>query len=144
MKFLIEIFATYFYIGYLPASGTFATLATMPLVFLFSKQTLYLQIFIVILIFFCGVRISSLAEKYYEKKDDSKIVVDEMLGFLISMWGINILQIKHLVIGFLLFRFLDITKIGFKKTQKISSGLGIMIDDIIAAVITNIILRLTL
>ncbi|MFQ3675669.1 MAG: phosphatidylglycerophosphatase A [Endomicrobiia bacterium] len=143
MKF-IELISTFFFIGYLPAGGTFATLATLPLILLLSKQNFYVQILFIIITFLLGVKVSSLAEKYFNKKDDRRIVIDEVVGFLVAMVGLNVESINIFIIALLLFRFFDITKVGFKKIQKISSGLGIMTDDIIAGLLTNIILRIFL
>ena len=143
MKF-IELVATFFFIGYLPAGGTFATLATLPFVFLLLKQNFYIQILFITITFLFGIKISSLAEKFFNKKDDNKIVIDEVVGFLVSIVGLSVNSIHIFIIAFLLFRFFDITKLGFKKVQKISSGLGVMIDDIIAGLLTNFILRLFL
>jgi phosphatidylglycerophosphatase A len=141
---LIELVSTFFFIGYLPASGTFATLATFPIAMLLSKQKLEVQILVLVTIILCGIKISSLAEKYFGKKDDKRIVVDEVCGFLVATVGLPIDSINIIILTFLIFRFFDITKLGFKKVQKISSGLGIMIDDIISGLITNFILRLFL
>lgn len=143
MKF-IELISTFFFIGYLPAGGTFATLATLPIGLLLLKQNFYIQILFIIITFLLGIKVSSLAEKYFNKKDDKKIVVDEVVGFLVAIAGFPMDSINIFIMAFLLFRFFDITKIGFKKIQKISSGLGIMIDDIIAGLLTNFILRLFL
>ncbi|MCS7231493.1 MAG: phosphatidylglycerophosphatase A [Elusimicrobiota bacterium] len=143
-KFLIEILATYFYIGYLPSAGTLATLASFPLVFLFDKLSFLIKLVIIILFLSVSVYISSLAEKNFCNKDDRRIVIDEVVGFLISMFNIR-LSFLNLMMGFFIFRFLDIFKIfGFKKLQKLPSGWGILIDDIFAGILTNISLKLIL
>ena len=74
-------------------------------------------------------------------KDSPSIVIDEIAGFLIAMflipfaWG-------YLVAGFILFRFFDILKPWpLKKLQEIPGGPGVMLDDIGAAVYTNVILQ---
>ena len=74
-------------------------------------------------------------------KDSPSIVIDEIAGFLIAVflvpfaWG-------YVVAGFILFRFFDILKPWpLKRLQDVPGGPGVMLDDIGAAVYTNVILQ---
>jgi phosphatidylglycerophosphatase A len=74
-------------------------------------------------------------------KDSPSIVIDEIAGFLVSMflipfaWG-------SVIAGFILFRFFDILKPWpLDRLQDIPGGPGVMLDDIGAAVYTNVILQ---
>lgn len=76
-------------------------------------------------------------------KDSPSIVIDEIAGFLTAMflipfaWG-------SMVAGFILFRFFDILKPWpLKRVQEIHGGPGVMLDDIGAAVYTNVILQIS-
>jgi len=144
LKLIIEIISTLFFIGYLPASGTFATLSTLPLVILLNKFSVWINIIFLLLFIIFNIIISSLAESIvYLKKDDPKIVIDEMAGFLIAMFGIDVSKIHLLFFGFIIFRILDISKIGMiKNIQKLPCGLGIVGDDFVCGILTNIILRI--
>jgi len=144
LKLIIEIIATLFFIGYLPASGTFATLSSLPLVIKLNKFSVLFNIIFLLLFIIFSVVFSSLAETIvFIKKDDRRIVIDEMVGFLVSMFAIDISKIHLILIGFVIFRILDISKIGMlKSVQKLPSGFGIVADDFICGVLTNISLRI--
>jgi phosphatidylglycerophosphatase A len=93
------------------------------------------------------VWVSDYAEKHIFKiKDAPHIVIDETVGFLIAMTSFtfdrSLESIKYLVIGFILFRAFDIFKpYPIKDSQKIEGGFGIVIDDFLAAVYTNLFLQ---
>lgn len=141
MNFIIKLFSTIFFLGYLPAGGTFASLVAVPIVILLSHQYLTYTIFLLLTIIF-SIPISSQAEKMFFKKDDRRIVIDEFCGFLLAMYGISIEHRLTIFVGFVLYRMLDIIKPGFRSLQKLSGGIGIVIDDLISGIITNIFLRL--
>jgi phosphatidylglycerophosphatase A len=143
LKIVIEILSTIFFVGYLPASGTFATLVSFPIVLLMSKLSFIYQTIIVFILVLFGIFFSSYAEKVFNKKDDSRIVIDEFVGFLVACTGVNISDISILLVSFLLFRIFDIFKFGMiGKLQKLPGGLGIMMDDIVAGIITNFFVRI--
>ena len=142
------LFATFFYVGYFPyGPGTAGTFAAMILYFIFLHNLNFLYyIILCIVLFFAGVFFSSRAEKIIGKKDPSEVVIDEVAGYLITMLGAlgAPFSIPYVLIGFLLFRIFDIIKpfpVGFAD-KHIGGGIGIMLDDIIAAVISAVLLRL--
>ena len=153
---IIEIIGSYCYIGYLKASGTFATIATIPItiaaIYLSQKyNNLILPIF-TILLTIISIPISSYLEKYYQEKDPHKVVIDEVVGYFVAILFFdlpNIVDINNLrffayffVLSFLLFRFFDVVKVfPANISQKLPGGWGIVIDDIIAGIYTNIVLH---
>jgi phosphatidylglycerophosphatase A len=80
-----------------------------------------------------------------KKKDASQIVMDEIVGMLITMIGIPVTP-YWLLVGFLLFRLLDIVKPSPAKyfDEKVTGGWGVMMDDVVAGIYGNIILHLML
>ncbi len=144
MKFVIEIIATLFFIGYLPAGGTFASLFSFPFVIWINTQNIFVKFIFIFIFGFVSVIVSGFAEKeIFKKKDDKKIVVDEMFGFIVAMLEIETKNLGVLFLGFFIFRILDIYKLSLiKKIQNLNSGLGIVADDFLCGVITNIILRI--
>lgn len=137
-----KILSTFFYIGYLPASGTFATLATIPLIFLIKKYFNPFYLTFVLIFFIFSLYVSDKAEKIFNKKDTKEIVIDEVLGFL-SVFIFNDFNLFNIILGFLLFRILDIFKPGMiSKVQNIKGGYGIVLDDALAGLITSILLYL--
>ena len=143
MKIIIELLSTIFFVGYLPASGTFATLASFPVVILILKLNFVYQLIIIFVSILFSIFLSTYAEKVFNKKDDSKIVIDEFIGFLVASAGSDVSNIQILLVTFLLFRILDILKFGIiNKLQNLPGGLGVMADDIFVGIITNFVIRL--
>ncbi|MEN3013386.1 MAG: phosphatidylglycerophosphatase A [Endomicrobiia bacterium] len=140
----IEILSSFFYIGYLPASGTFATVASFFLVVLLYQLNIFFRIFIILFFIISGIYFSGSAESIFKNKDDKRIVIDEIVGFLIAMLGFYP-TFLNLILCFLLFRFFDISKFFvLNKLQKLPYGVGIMFDDILAGFFANVILKFIL
>ncbi len=140
-----KIIATVFFIGYFPfAPGTVASLFAMIILFIFKFSDI--SIFIMLIItFILGIISSDKMEKQTNKKDPSYVVIDEFAGYLTSVFLIP-LNIQNLLLAFLFFRFFDILKPPPIKQieKKVKGGLGIMIDDIIAGAMSNLLLRIFL
>lgn len=87
-----------------------------------------------------GIFVCEIAEKELGKKDDSRIVFDEIVGQWIAIASFSG---YYLFIGFLLFRFFDILKPPpIKQLQKFHGGVGIMLDDLLAGGIVWVLLNL--
>ena len=95
------------------------------------------------LIFFLGVLLAWKAERSWSL-DDRRITIDEMVGMWLSVVWLPV-TIPVLVGAFFLFRFFDIIKpLGIGHMQKLPHGWGVMMDDILAGIYTNIIIRILL
>ena len=141
---LNTLFVTVFGVGFSPkAPGTFGTLATIPLWFLVSKFHIIFYMLFTFALVIAGIFASQYYETYTHKHDSKEIVIDEVAGFLITMMWLPITW-QSVVIGFVLFRFFDIVKPGPIKMldQKIKGGVGVMIDDVVAGIICNLILQI--
>ena len=127
------------------APGTLGTVVAVPLVCL--QLLLSTEVFLVfVLIFVLGaVYVASVAEKQMDGTDDPSIVVDEMAGFLIAMAYVP-LTVWSMLAGFVLFRAFDIFKPPPVNTveRKFSGGLGIVGDDLVAGLMTNVLLQLAI
>ncbi len=139
---LYKLIATVFFIGYLPfASGTAASALAMFILFLLkpSSGTSFL---LLVLSFLFGTYSAHKIEKNSNKTDPSYVVVDEFTGYLTSVVWIPH-NIQNLLIALVIFRFFDILKPPpIRQIEKITSGgFAIMIDDVIAGAITNILMR---
>jgi phosphatidylglycerophosphatase A len=143
-NFLIKITSTFFYVGYLPLiPGTFGSAAGLVLFYLVRKDQ-FLQLWLMLCCLGLGFSFSGSAERIFAKKDAPFIVIDEVSGMLISLIFIPY-DLKLMIIAFLLFRILDTLKpypAGW--LQRLKGSRGIMIDDIVAGIYTNIILQLAL
>jgi phosphatidylglycerophosphatase A len=144
MKHFILLLATGFGVGYSPiAPGTLGTLVAIPVYYFLSNITSPIYEITVIGFFFLSVWISENAEAFFGKKDDQRIVIDEIIGFLVTMLWVP-KMLPFIIMGFFLFRFFDILK-PFpirRMERKLKGGFGVVLDDVLAGVYANIILHL--
>jgi phosphatidylglycerophosphatase A len=95
----------------------------------------------ILLVFFAGVWSSALVEKQWGK-DPNRVVVDELLGMWVSLYLVPF-NWKYFLAAFLIFRFFDIVKpLYIRKAEQLPSGWGIMADDLLAGIYTNLLLQL--
>jgi phosphatidylglycerophosphatase A len=140
---IIILFSSVFGVGYLKCiPGTFGGIIGFLLWMLFAPNRYVFQVFLLVVIFIVSVLFSSIAEIIYNKKDDQRIVIDEVAG---SWFSVAFLPKTLIVlsVGLLLFRVFDIGKPLFvKKLQKLKCGFGITLDDIAAGILVNVILQI--
>lgn len=143
MRNFLKHLATLFGVGRFPKGpGTAGTLATIPLVILLSHLGPVIYMAAVALLLPVGIMACEFYEQDNGGHDQKEIVIDEVLGFLITMVWLPMTW-QAIVIGFVLFRVLDITKplfIGLID-KKIQGGLGVMLDDVAAGVIASIVMQ---
>src|SRR5205814_1369684 len=91
--------------------------------------------------FFLSVVIADIAESALRSHDDSRIVIDEFIGYWVSVaflshrWQVGL-------VGFILFRLFDVWKpLGIKRLQNWSGGWGVVCDDVLAGLYANLCLR---
>ena len=146
--------ASFFYAGFFPyGPGTVGSVAAFLLyIFLLRFLNPFYYIVLCIIIFIAGVFVSSKASKISGLEDPSFVVIDEVLGYLAVMSGLLWMHFDffhiliYSLIGLLLFRIFDISKPLFIGTidKKIKGGLGIMLDDVAAALFSFIVLRIAI
>jgi phosphatidylglycerophosphatase A len=104
-----------------------------------APPPLLLSLIITIVTTLLGVWSSGVVEKIWGK-DPSRVVIDEVAGMCISLLFIPV-QLKYVITALVMFRFFDIVKPLFiRKMERFPSGWGIMMDDILAGVYTNILM----
>jgi len=141
---IYKVIATVFFIGYCPvAPGTVASAFAMALLWIFKPdETIILLILLSSLIL--GTVASEKVAKQANEKDPSYIVIDEFAGYLTAVFFLP-MSWQILLAGFVLFRFFDILKPPpVKQTEKIGGGFGIMIDDFLAGLLSNLLIRVFL
>jgi len=141
-KFILFV-ATGCYSGKIPfAPGTFGTLAAIPfaLVFLVIPPLFY-GMYVTALIL-AAVYVSDQAEKLLGEKDPGCIVIDEIAGYVVTLSVVPV-NIYTIAAGFVLFRFFDIVKLGPVKyfEENFSGGAGIVLDDIMAGLLSAVVLK---
>jgi|TARA_B110000977_G_C10992173_1_gene460364 phosphatidylglycerophosphatase A len=125
------------------APGTFGTLLAVPLYLLLSQLSLLPYILVVVIAFAIGIYLCGRTATDLGVHDHPGIVWDEFVGFWITMIAAPAGWL-WVVIGFILFRLFDIWKpwpIRFFD-KNVESGLGIMIDDVLAGIYALLVLQL--
>lgn len=139
---LYHIIATVGFAGYSPyAPGTVGTAAGALLIFLLRPSDTGLVIFLIPLLV-AGVLACHRTEKILGK-DSGHIVIDEFCGYFISVAFLP-KSTGYLVAAFFLFRFFDIVKPPPVRNAEryFSGGIGVMLDDVLAGIYTNICLQI--
>lgn len=144
MKSLSKILASFFGVGLIPkAPGTFGSLAALALVYTFRNfhDLTYVAVCIAFIIY--SIVVAEFYERMHGSHDAKLIVVDEVSGILVSFAFIP-MTTTYMIIGFSLFRFFDIWKpfpVGFID-RRWKGGFGVVMDDVVAGMMTNICLLL--
>jgi phosphatidylglycerophosphatase A len=149
MRTLILFLATGAYSGYAPvASGTVGTLVAIPLIFL-SAQLFSLSVILHLLVIVLTVAgtcwVAGVADRELGEHDSGKIVIDEIVGFLVATAAMEVTW-SQLFLAFFLFRLFDIVKPPPARffDQQVPGGIGVVLDDVCAGLYTNLIVRILL
>ena len=149
MKFkdnAVMFLATGCYLGQVPfAPGTFGSIFGLLLCFLLSGIHIASAIFITVLFIGGAMWISHAAAKVLKQEDPGCIVIDEMAGMMVTLIGLPF-NLFNAVTGFVVFRLLDILKPPPIRAleRQLPGGIGIVMDDVVAGTIGNIILRISI
>jgi phosphatidylglycerophosphatase A len=121
------------HVGRMP--GTLGSAAAFLILLLFGGINIFALIAVVLL----GTIAADLYAKEKGAGDPSEVVIDEVAGSWISMYG---LDVSSAIAAFFLFRVIDIVKpFPVDSAEKLSGGIGIMADDVCGGIIVNVILR---
>ena len=138
--------ATGFYVGRIPlAPGTFGSLMGLPFCFLFAGIQLPAAMVAVSLIIALAIWIAGAAAQTIGRPDPGCIVIDEIAGMVVTLIGLPF-NPTTVIVGFVLFRILDILKPYPIRLldKRLRGGVGIVADDVAAGFLANIILRILL
>ncbi|NPA40006.1 MAG: phosphatidylglycerophosphatase A [Thermodesulfobacteria bacterium] len=139
-NFIWVFISSWALIGFLPpCPGTWATLEAVLMFWFFRDLSILNQLLIVAGVTLVGIISSHLTSKILREKDPDLVVIDEVAGVWLGLVGK--LHAWEFVFGFIIFRAIDILKpFPIKRFEKLPGGFGIMIDDLIAGIFTNLIL----
>jgi phosphatidylglycerophosphatase A len=142
----VLILATGGYIGRIPkAPGTVGALLGLPIIYGLAQLRPALAVLLCIALITVAVWAAGAAERQLGTKDPGCIIIDEIAGMTVSLLGIP-LSIGTGAAGFLLFRFFDVLKpppVNLLE-RRLDGGWGIVMDDVAAGLIANIVLRIGL
>ena len=134
-------------IGYLPkAPGTWGSMTAAIIWYVlaeFIPDFQKYQLTIIIISAVAGIIVSEIVSRAGDK-DPKEVVIDEFVGMWIALiWLPH--SLKLIVIALILFRIFDIAKpFGIRRLEKIRGGMGIMMDDIAAGILSALILHLSI
>lgn len=138
-----EILATVGYVGrarYAP--GTMGTLVGIPLALGLMKLGPLLYMALAFALVLASIAIAEVHEQHLKTHDASEIVIDEVVGYVITLTWLP-LTWQTFALGFVLFRFLDVLK-PFPINvidRKVKGGFGVVLDDVAAGIIANVVLQ---
>lgn len=136
--------ATFGYIGYAPiAPGTFGSAAGLAIFFLLRLTGLpWMEPVAIVALFAAGAWAGNVAERYFGGIDPGPVVIDEVLGMLVTLMFVPVSWAGALA-GFLIFRVLDVVKPWpARQMESLHGGVGVMADDAMAAVYGNLLMWL--
>ena len=135
--------ATVAYCGYFPiAPGTVGSAAGL-LVYLLVWWTRspVVEVALIVGVFAAGTWAATEAERFFGGIDPGPVVIDEVLGMLITLAFMPV-GLATALAGFLLFRVFDVIKpYPANRLERLHGGFGVMADDAMAAVYANLVLR---
>lgn len=140
--FFIKLVSTAFFIGYLPLiPGTFGSLAGLAIYWPFRNSTPVIALCAAATAA-AGFLTAGPMERIAGKKDPGYIVMDEVCGMLISLIGVPF-SLHAAVFAFFVFRILDTLKpYPAGSLQTLKGSFGVMSDDIIAGIYTNMVVQI--
>jgi phosphatidylglycerophosphatase A len=133
--------ATAFGVGYVPvASGTFGSAVGL-LVWALLPATPLAQGVARGGLFVAGPGAGNVAERHFGRTDPGEVVIDEVMGMLLTLF-LSGVGWKGAIVGFFLFRLFDVVKPPpARRLERLHGGVGVMADDAMAAVYANLALR---
>ena len=145
MNRFILLFASGLGAGFSPyAPGTAGTLVAIPITLLLSPIRFPVYELTILTFFFFSSWIAERAQNHWQKRDDQRIVIDEIMGYFLTMLWIP-KTLFFISFGFLLFRLLDIVKpFPCRQLEKVRGGFGVVLDDVFAGIYANITLQVLL
>jgi len=143
MNRLALVIATCGYLGYAPvAPGTFGSAAGLAVFWAVRRtDSVAVEVGVILALLLVGIWSSGIVEHQLDRVDPAPVVIDEVVGMLITLALLPVNATGALV-GFLVFRALDILKPWpSRRFEALPGGLGVMADDGMAAVYGNLVMQ---
>jgi phosphatidylglycerophosphatase A len=135
--------ATVLGIGRIPfAPGTFGSIPGVLLaLWLHHLGFWWAEVAAIVLTFAIGTWAAGVAERHFQLTDPGPVVIDEVLGMLVTLAFIPV-NATGAIVGFFVFRIFDIIKPPpARQAEKLHGGFGVMADDFLAGVWGQIVMR---
>jgi len=134
--------ATCAYIGYVPvAPGTFGSAVGLAVYYVVRRQaSTALELGVIAVTLAIGLWAATEAEHYFGGIDPRPVVIDEVIGMLITLALVPV-SVTGAIVGFLIFRVLDVVKPWpARRLEHLPGGFGVVFDDVMAGVYGNLIM----
>lgn len=139
---LTTLFLSWFYSGKSPkAPGTVGSLATLPLIYLlhYYQINIYSLITLIVILFISAVIVTEKVQKKYHLHDPQWIVIDEVIGMLITWSFVRTIDFPTLFLVTSSFRFFDIVKLWpASYFDRMEHGFGTIMDDAVSGIFAGI------
>lgn len=139
---LTTAFLSWFYIGKFPkAPGTAGSLATLPLIYLLHAlhSNIYHLILLIVVLYGAAVAITQKIQVRYGLHDPQWIVIDEVIGMLVTWAFVPTVDFPNLFLVFSLFRLFDIIKFWpASYFDRLHHGMGTITDDVVSGIYAGI------
>ena len=139
---LHKVLCSCFGIGYIKGGGTIAALACCTIWYLIwnDNNNIFIAVAATLLITIIGIWSAGKVETVWGE-DSSKVVIDEVAGMCVSLLFLPI-QLKYIIAALILFRFFDIVKpLYIRNLEKLPRGWGVIADDLLSGIYSNLILQ---
>ncbi len=143
MQRLAVLIATFGYTGYFPVAPGTAGSAAALLVYALVRWSgsPLVEGVVLVAVAIAGTWSATIAERHFNATDPGEVVIDEVLGMLMTLAFLP-LTWRGVLVGFLVFRVLDIVKpFPADIAERLRGGMGIMADDAVSGVYGNLIMR---
>jgi phosphatidylglycerophosphatase A len=146
MTRLAIFISSFAYAGYFPVAPGTAGSAAALLLFLLVRRSAspLVEGLVIAAVAVVGTWSASVTERELKATDPGQIVVDEVLGMLMTLAFLP-LRWPGILLGFFVFRALDIVKpYPANAAERLHGGVGVMADDAMAGIYGNIVMRLAI
>lgn len=143
-RFLFIVFFSFFGVGFFPfGQGTLASflVCLIYLLFRFLFQSYPFEFFSLLVVMVTSFALAPRISVIWKERDPSCVVIDEVVGMMLSLLFLP-KNSTVILVAFVVFRFLDISKFPpINVFDKIKSPYGVVLDDVVAGIITNVLIR---
>ena len=134
--------ATCAHVGYAPvAPGTFGSAVGLVVYYLVRRQaSTAVELGVIALILVVGLWSATEAEHHFGGIDPGPVVIDEVIGMLITL-ALHPVNVAGAIVGFFIFRVLDVVKPWpARRLELLPGGFGVVLDDVMAGVYGNLLM----
>ena len=134
--------ATCAHVGYAPvAPGTFGSAVGLAVYYLVRRQaSTTVELGAIALILVVGLWSATEAEHHFGGIDPGPVVIDEVIGMLITL-ALHPVSVAGAIVGFFIFRVLDVVKPWpARRLELLPGGFGVVLDDVMAGVYGNLLM----